>query len=89
MYSFNQILDAFGKKFSIVDKDTKLVCDDEKYDKVMKGQACCMKSTREDPFQECDKCPFNDISVVMQDCRAVLCQETLEVLMEFFGAMKP
>jgi len=89
MYSFNQILDAFGKKFSIVDKDTKLVADDEKYEKVMKGQACCMKSTRDDPFQECDKCPYNDVSVVMQDCRSVLCQETLEVLMEFFGALKP
>ena len=89
MYSFSQILDAFGKKFSIVDKDAKLVDEDEKYEKVMKGNVCCMASTSDDPFQSCDGCPYNDISVSMQDCRSVLCRETLEVLMEFFGALKP
>ena len=89
MYSFNQILDAFGKKFSIIDKDTKLVCDDEKYEKVMKGQTCCMKSTGEDPFCGCSECPYDKISISVQDCRSVLCKETLEVLTEFFGALKP
>lgn len=89
MYSFNQILDAFGKKFSIVDKDAKLVDEDEKYEKVIKGNVCCMASTGEDPFHSCDECPYNNVSVVMQDCRSVLCRETLEVLMEFFGALKP
>lgn len=89
MYSFNQTLDVFGKKFCIVDKDQNLVADDEKYDRVMKGQSCCMACTNEDPFHSCKECPYDTISVSMQDCRAVLCKETLEVLMEFFGALKP
>ena len=52
----------------------------EKLQKVMDGLECCRKSTNEDPFQKCSECPYNDISISVQDCRAVLCEDALEVL---------
>lgn len=51
-------------------------------EKVMKGLECCKECTNDDPFQRCDECPYNDISISVQDCRAVLSAETLELLKE-------
>lgn len=51
-------------------------------EKVIKGLECCKECTQDDPFQLCDECPYNDISIVVQDCRAVLSAEALELLKE-------
>ena len=50
--------------------------------KVMKGLECCTECTNDDPFQRCDECPYNDISISVQDCRAVLSAEALELIKE-------
>ena len=49
-------------------------------EKVKKGLECCKKSTIDDPFQMCGECPYNDESIFVQDCRAILCEDTLEVM---------
>ena len=49
-------------------------------EKVMQGLRCCMNSTVEDPFHMCQECPYNKVSVVAQDCRALLFAEALELL---------
>ena len=54
----------------------------EKQLKVITGLECCRKSTNQDPFQECKKCPYNEISISVQDCRAVLSADALELLKE-------
>lgn len=48
--------------------------------KVMKGLECCKESTEDDPFQRCGDCPYGDISIFVQDCRAVLSEEALDIL---------
>ena len=50
--------------------------------KVKKGLECCKASTNDDPFQGCSECPYNDISISVQDCRAVLSADALELLKE-------
>jgi len=49
-------------------------------EKVTKGLRCCMNSTVEDPFHMCQECPYNEVSVAVQDCRALLSAEALELL---------
>ena len=49
-------------------------------EKVMQGLRCCMNSTVEDPFHMCQECPYNEVSVAVQDCRALLSAEALEML---------
>ena len=49
-------------------------------EKVKKGLRCCMNSTVEDPFHMCQECPYNEVSVAVQDCRALLSAEALQVL---------
>ena len=49
-------------------------------EKVTKGLECCRRSTGEDPFSGCDECPYNKISISMQDCRAVLCSDALDLI---------
>ena len=49
-------------------------------DDVIKGLECCAACTNEDPFQRCDECPYNSVSVSVQDCRAVLSRDALEVI---------
>ncbi len=48
--------------------------------KIIKGLECCQESTIKDPFQRCDECPYNEISVAIQDCRAVLSSDALELI---------
>jgi hypothetical protein len=45
-----------------------------------RGLECCKACTNEDPFQRCNECPYNDISISVQDCRAVLCADALEAI---------
>ena len=51
-------------------------------EQVKKGLECCMASTNDDPFQRCSECPYNDISISVQECRAVLSADALEQLKE-------
>ena len=54
----------------------------EEIRKVMKGLECCIACTAEDPFQRCEECPYNAVSIVVQDYRAVLSADALELLKE-------
>jgi len=50
-------------------------------EKVKKGLECCEKSmSDDDPFSKCLECPYNDDSIFTDDCLAVLCKDTLEVI---------
>ena len=49
-------------------------------EKVKKGLECCKECTKEDPFQRCGDCPYNEESIFIQDCRAVLSADALELL---------
>ena len=49
---------------------------------VKKGLECCKESTNDDPFYGCSECPYNYISISVQDCRAVLSADALELLKE-------
>ena len=51
-------------------------------EKVKKGLECCKASTNDDPFQRCSECPYNDISISVQECRAVLSADAMELLKE-------
>jgi hypothetical protein len=51
-------------------------------EKVKKGLECCMKSTEDNPFAECEHCPYNEISIAVQECRAVLSADALALLKE-------
>jgi hypothetical protein len=51
-------------------------------EKVKKGLECCKESTNEDPFRGCSECPYNYISISVQDCRSVLSADALELLKE-------
>ena len=51
-------------------------------EKVKKGLECCKASMNDDPFQRCSECPYNDISISVQECRAVLSADALELLKE-------
>ena len=49
-------------------------------EKTLKGLECCKKLSAEDPFSGCNECPYNEVSVAVEDCRAVLCADALEIL---------
>ena len=49
-------------------------------EKVKKDLECCKECTEEDPFQRCGDCPYNEESIFIQDCRAVLSADALELL---------
>lgn len=51
-------------------------------EKVINGLECCQKATAVDPEFSCEDCPYNEISVCVQDCRSVLCADALELLKE-------
>lgn len=50
--------------------------------KVIEGLKCCKASTNLDPFQWCDKCPYNEVSVSVQECREELSKDSLELIQE-------
>lgn len=50
-------------------------------EKVIAGLECCKSCTNEDPFNGCYKCPYNT-TLSVQDCRAVLSADALELLKE-------
>ena len=52
-----------------------------KKEDVRKGLECCQVSmSDEDPFSKCEECPYNDISVCVQECRSRLSKDALEVI---------
>ena len=51
-------------------------------EKIKKGLECCKASTNDDPFRGCSECPYNDISISVQECRAVLSADALAMLKE-------
>ena len=51
-------------------------------EKVKKGLECCKQCTNDNPFMKCSECPYNEISESVQDCRAVLSADALELLKE-------
>lgn len=44
---------------------------------VIEGLECCAECTNDDPFARCMECPYNEIGISMQDCRAVLSRDAL------------
>ena len=52
----------------------------ERLNRVRKGLECCAACTNENPFQRCDECPYNEVGISVQDCRAVLSADALELL---------
>ena len=51
--------------------------------KVIKGLECCQISMDDkNPFEKCDECPYNHISVSVQDCRSILSVDCIELLKE-------
>lgn len=60
----------------------------EKQLKVMQGLECCKASTNLNPFQWCYKCPYNEVSVSVQECREVLFADALELLKEQEATIK-
>ena len=57
----------------------------DKLEKVKKGLDCCRACTDMEPFQKCEECPYNEISFSVQDCRGVLSNDALEVILEVTG----
>lgn len=50
-------------------------------DKVTRALECCSVAFNdEDPFARCADCPYNDESIIVDDCRAVLSRDALEVI---------
>ena len=50
-------------------------------EKVRKGLECCRDSMSDKkPFERCKECPYDNISIVVQDCRSVLCADALDLL---------
>ena len=52
----------------------------ERLNRVRKGLECCSACTNENPFQRCDECPYNEVGISVQDCRAVLSADAFELL---------
>ena len=52
-------------------------------DNIIQGLKCCQISmSDEEPFTKCHECPYNDVSICVQDCRSELCKDALELLKE-------
>ena len=66
-------LDGLAESVSVKRPEMKLI------DKVRLGLKCCKESMGdENPFEKCKECPYNEISIDVDDCRAVLCADALE-----------
>lgn len=50
-------------------------------DKVLKGLRCCQVDSDGD-LEQCNQCPYNSISIVVQECRTELCKDALDVISE-------
>ena len=50
-------------------------------EKVMAGLMWCSQCTNEEPFKGCEKCPYNEVSISMQECRSVLCDDAFDVIL--------
>lgn len=51
-------------------------------EKVITALQCCQVSMGDDdPFGKCKDCPYNDESIYVEECRAVLSRDALEVIL--------
>ena len=48
--------------------------------KVLKGLECCRDSMTDNPYGRCGECPYNEVSLSVQECRSVLCKDALEAI---------
>lgn len=48
-------------------------------EKVKKGLRYCQADENDD-LEECAKCPYNEISLIVQECRTQMDREALEVI---------
>ena len=48
-------------------------------EKVKRGLECCQVDENDD-LEQCARCPYNDISIAVQECRTQLCKDALEVI---------
>lgn len=51
-------------------------------DNIKQGLRCCIASTSDNPFSRCEECPYDELSVSMQECRSVLSTDALELIEE-------
>ena len=54
-------------------------------DKVLKGLRCCQVD-KDGDLEMCERCPYNKISIVVQECRTELCKDALDVISELMEA---
>ena len=57
-------------------------------EKLKKGLECCTACTSDEPFQRCEECPYNNVSIAVQDCRAELSKDALELIEEMSTKMR-
>jgi len=58
-------------------------------EKVKKALECCQVSMSDsDPFGKCIDCPYNDESIFVEDCRAILSRDALEVIVNVSKSMQ-
>ena len=49
--------------------------------KTLKGLQCCQISMSDDnPFEKCNDCPYNDLGVNVEDCRAALSNDSYTII---------
>ena len=48
-------------------------------EKVKKGLLCCQVD-EDDDLEQCGKCPYNEISLVVQECRSQLSRDAYEII---------
>ena len=48
-------------------------------EKVKRGLECCQVDENDD-LENCFKCPYNEISMIVQECRTQLSKDALEVI---------
>lgn len=49
-------------------------------EKVIIGLQCCRDSMNDNPYGRCGECPYNEVSLSVQECRSVLCADALAIL---------
>ncbi len=48
--------------------------------KVLEGLRCCQVSMKDDrPFEKCGKCPYDGVSIAVEECRSQLSADCLEL----------
>ena len=49
--------------------------------KVLEGLKCCQISMKDErPFEKCDRCPYNGVDIIVEECRSKLCADCQELI---------